>query len=73
MSDVAELKQVIIQQHLAIGRAGKFLGDLGANGKGQIAEEAWSIFSELMAVAGRVKGIVDRELGPSPTQTNKEK
>ena len=64
MSEITELRQLIVKQHLAIGRAGKFLGEMGL-GNGPKSDEAWAIFSELNAVAAEVKAIVDRDLPPS--------
>lgn len=60
MSDVAELKQLIIKQHMALGVAGKFLAKI-ATSKSAHADEAMAAFSHVVDACQAVDDLVKRE------------
>jgi hypothetical protein len=60
MSDVAELKQLIIKQYMALGVAGKLLAEIAA-GKSAHSDEAMSAFSHVVDACKAVNDLVNRE------------
>lgn len=60
MSDIAELKQLIIKQHMALGVAGKLLAEIAAS-KSAYADEAMAAFSHVVNACQAVDDLVKRE------------
>lgn len=68
MSQITDLRQIIVKQHLALGEAGKLLGTIGSS-RSTYADEAWAVFSRVFNVAAEVKALIDADLAAtSPTR-----
>lgn len=60
MSDVAELKQLIIKQHTALSLAGKLMAKI-ATSKSVYSDEAMAAFSHVVDACQAVDALIKRE------------